>query len=76
MYECEAENQLKVSKAFLNIDGKTIDESISMKRKTCFFFSLFLSRYDRNNCVQYNNDDKIIDDSIRKISSDIFTILR
>lgn len=22
MYECEAENQLKVSKAFLNIDGK------------------------------------------------------
>ncbi len=23
MYECEAENQFKVSKAFINIDGKT-----------------------------------------------------
>ena len=24
MYECEAENQFKVSKAFINIDGKNI----------------------------------------------------
>jgi len=33
MYECEAENQFKVSKAFINIDGKNFNES-----KTKIFF--------------------------------------
>ena len=33
MYECEAENQLKVSKAFINIDGKTIDQRGMRKKK-------------------------------------------
>jgi len=38
MYECEAENQFKVSKAFINIDGNKI-KSIKKERKKNFFFS-------------------------------------
>jgi hypothetical protein len=37
MYECEAENQFKVSKAFINIDGKNFNES-KKKFSLKFFF--------------------------------------
>ena len=43
MYECEAENQFKVSKAFINIDGTKKKFSFKFnKRQKFFFFRLFL----------------------------------
>jgi hypothetical protein len=39
MYECEAENQFKVSKAFINIDGKNL---INRKKKFFFFSETIL----------------------------------
>ena len=46
MYECEAENQFKVSKAFINIDGN---------RTFSFFYSIEIKIFFRNNFIQSND---------------------
>ena len=40
MYECEAENQFRVSKAFINIDGKYSSSLIEGKHAYIFLFIL------------------------------------
>ncbi len=44
MYECEAENQFKVSKAFINIDGKTKKNWLiqNKQKRICFFVETIL----------------------------------